>query len=87
MSNETSDQGVGSTQETLFNMGFTKIGDSRDFTNGSVQVVMARGMERITWTFPFKVAKLGIITPETGSSYIQMPVEHLSFDVVSPIKK
>ena len=76
----------GSTLEEFFKMGFTILGDSRDFTNGSVQVTLARGHERVTWTFSMKSAKVGVDTPE-GASYIQVPIDHLSFDVVFSGKK
>ena len=75
-----------STLEGFYNLGFTMIGDSRDFSNNSIQVLLARGHERISWTFPMKAGKVGV-TLETGHSYIQVPVSHLSFDVVVPPKK
>jgi len=76
-----------STLENLFNLGFTIIGDSRDFSNGSIEVVLGRGHERLTWVFPMKSAKIGITTPEGNSAYIQAPIDHLSFDVVVPPRK
>jgi len=76
---------TGSTLDGLFRMGFTILGDSRDFTNGSIQVTLGRGQERLSWTLPMKVAKVGVDTPE-GASYLQIPIDHISFDVVYPIK-
>ena len=75
-----------STLESLFTLGFTVIGDSRDFSNGSTQLVLARGVERITWVFPMKLGKVGVATAD-GHTYIPVPLDHISFDVVVPFKK
>ena len=74
-----------STLAGLYDLGFSQIGESRDFTNDSIQVVLARGSERLTWVFPMKKAVIGINTAD-GASYLQIAPKDISFDVVLPSK-
>lgn len=75
-----------STLDGLLSMGFSILGDSRDFSAGSVQMTLGRGNERITWIFPMKKAVVGVDSPQ-GSTLLQAPVETISFDVLTPRKK
>ncbi len=82
---EISTPDVQSTLAGLFKLGFMIVGDSRDFSNDSIQVIMARGLERITWVFPMKKAALSVTT-EQGPSYLKISAQDISFDVVVPSK-
>ena len=72
---------VKSTLDVIFSAGFVVMGDSRDFSTDSIQVHLARGPERITWSFPMKKAVASIHDVEGATSVLSLPVRELSFDV------
>ena len=73
-----------STLDIFFAAGFTVLGDSRDFSNNSVQVHLARGLERLVWSFPMQKSVVSVPL-EGKTSLISIPVKDISFDV--PMKK
>jgi len=70
-----------STIDTLMSMGFSLLGDSRDFTTSSIELTFGRGNERLTWIFPMSKAAICVNAPE-GSTVLRAQAEQISFDVV-----
>ena len=70
-----------STLGVLYSAGFTLLGDSRDFSNSSIQLTFARGQERLVWTFPMKGAVI-CLDSQAGGVVLNASAEDLSFDVV-----
>ena len=70
-----------STLGVLFSAGFTLLGDSRDFTNSSIQLTFGRGQERLTWTFPMQKAIVNLDSA-AGGVILNASAEQLSFDVM-----
>jgi len=76
---------ISSSLEHFFSMGFTILGDSRDFANGSIQVTLARGNERLIWTYPLRQGVIGVSSSD-GVSYLKATPDQISFDVVTPVR-
>ena len=77
---------IQSSLEAFFALGFTIIGDSRDFQTGSIQVILGRGNEKLVWTFPLKRGVIAVSSAD-GVSYLKATPDQISFDVVREIQE